>query len=317
MFLAFAGWLWGQTPVAQPGPTPAGTDRFRSDYVLGAYDRLSVKTTDMEDAERIVRISGNGSVTLPMAGTIQAAGMTVEQFQSALIERLKPFVKQPQVWVDVIEFHSQPVSITGAVRNPGVYQLEGRKTLVEMLSMAGGVREDAGPRIRVTRRPEFGKIPLAGAVEGGGGTSFAEVRLKAITESASPGENPEIKPHDIIAVPRAPMVFAVGEVKKSGGFVMAERETISVLQVLSFAEGLTPSASPGNARILRKAAGVDRNEISVDLKRILNGKSKDVPLEPDDILFVPNATGKRAALRALETAIQTGSGMLIWRGGRF
>ena len=291
LVILMAGSLLGQPPATQPVRPPSAADRFRSDYVLGAFDRLSIRTSDIEETERTVRISEKGAVHLPMAGTIQAAGMTIEQFQNTLIEKLKPFVRQPQVWVDVIEFHSQPVSITGAVRNPGVYQLEGRKSLVEMLSMAGGVREDAGSRIRLTRRPEFGKIPAAGATQTGDGTCVAEVRLKAITESAVTDENLEIKPHDIIAVPRAQMVFAVGEVKKSGGFMLAERETLSVLQVLSFAEGLTQSAAPGSARILRKSEAPERSEIAVDLQKILKGKSRDVLLAPDDILFVPNATG--------------------------
>jgi polysaccharide export outer membrane protein len=109
-------------------------------------------------------------------------------------------------------------------------------------------------------------------------------------------------------------VYVVGEVKKAGGFPLNERQSISVLQALSLAEGTTPDAAPGASRILRgHGSTAGRQEIPVDVKRILSGRMPDVALEPDDILFIPGSTGKKVAMRGVEAAIQLGTGILIWR----
>jgi polysaccharide export outer membrane protein len=110
------------------------------------------------------------------------------------------------------------------------------------------------------------------------------------------------------------MVYVIGDVKHSGGFVLTERESMSVLQALSLAEGLNGTADARHARILRLKHDADqREELAVDVKDVLNGKKPDVALRGDDILFVPGSTGKKASLRAIEAAIQTGTGLAIWR----
>jgi polysaccharide export outer membrane protein len=109
------------------------------------------------------------------------------------------------------------------------------------------------------------------------------------------------------------MVFVIGEVRRSGGFVLGEHQSISVLQALSMAEGLNGAADARHARILRLKGNADqREETAVDVKGVLRGKKSDVALRGDDILFIPSSTGKKAALRAIEAAIQTGTGMAIW-----
>jgi polysaccharide export outer membrane protein len=123
-----------------------------------------------------------------------------------------------------------------------------------------------------------------------------------------------MKPYDIISVPRAETIYVIGQVQKSGGFVLNDREEVTVLQALSMAGGLDRTAQPQHARILRRQPGAStRTEIAVDLTRILNGKVPDVPMESEDILFVPNSLPKKAAIRALETAVQIGTGVAIFR----
>jgi polysaccharide export outer membrane protein len=142
----------------------------------------------------------------------------------------------------------------------------------------------------------------------------AELNLKRIMEAKNPEENIQIFPNDVISVPKAEMVYVIGEVKRSGGFVLGEHQTMSVLQVLSLAEGLNGTADSRHARILRLKRDADqREEMAVDVKDVLNGKKADIALRADDILFIPGSTGKKAALRAVEAAIQTGTGMAIWR----
>jgi polysaccharide export outer membrane protein len=136
------------------------------------------------------------------------------------------------------------------------------------------------------------------------------VNLKEIMEGKNPEENIQIFPHDVISVPKAEMVYVIGDVKRSGGFVLGEQESISVLRVLSLAEGLGPSSQAQNSRILRvNPNGEQRTEIPVNIKAILSGKKKDIPLQRDDILFVPDSTGKKVLARAVEATIQAA----IWR----
>jgi polysaccharide export outer membrane protein len=133
-------------------------------------------------------------------------------------------------------------------------------------------------------------------------------------DAKTPEENIQILPHDVITVPKAEMVFVTGEVKKSGGFILGERQSMSVLQAVSLAEGLGQTADKKHAKILRLNPGADqRVEIAVNLKGILEGKSSDVTLQGNDILFIPGNAGKKVALRVIEAAIQTGSGVAIYR----
>jgi polysaccharide export outer membrane protein len=205
--------------------------------------------------------------------------------------------------------------VLGAVNTPGVHQVQGHKTLLEMVAMAGGIRSDAGYSVRITRELQWGCIPLPNAqLDASGKFSVAEVDLKKIMEAKNPEENVQIFPHDVISVPKAEMVYVIGEVRRSGGFVLGEHQTISVLQALSLAEGLGGTADTRHARILRLKRDADqREEMPVDVKDVLNGKKPDIALQGEDILFIPGSTGKKAALRALEAAIQTGSGLAIWR----
>ena len=303
--------LLAVTAWAQPGEP----EQLRSSYVLGPEDQIVIRALDAEEiSDKPLRIDMNGYIRLPLAGRVRAAGLTIEQLEAELVSRLKAYLQKPDVAVSITEFRSQPVSVLGAVKNPGVHQLQGRKTLVEILSLAGGLNTDAGRSVKITRRQEWGKIPLrSAAADSSGQFSVAEVSLKAILEATNPEENIVIRPNDVITVPRAEMVYVIGQVQRAGGFVLNERENISALKALSLAGGLDKSSSPRNARILRGAGGANRMEISLDMKKILEGKAPDVPLQPEDILFVPASTPKKAAIRAVEAAVQIGTGIIIWR----
>ncbi len=262
-----------------------------------------------------VRIDGEGDIEVPLAGRVHVAVLTVQQTERDLDKVLTKYIRNPQVVVNVAEVRSQPVSVLGAVNSPGVHQVQGHKTVLEMLASAGGVRQDAGYSIRITREVEWGCIPLPGAQpDASGKFSVAEVNLRKIMDAKTPEENIQIFPHDVISVPKAEMVYVIGEVHRSGGFVLGEHKSISVLQALSLAEGLNSGADPRHAKILRLKADADqREELKVDVKDALNGKKPDFPMQGEDILFIPGSTGKKAALRSLEAAIQTGTSLAIWR----
>lgn len=315
--------LLGATAKAQTSASPAKDqqalkceDQARSTYLLGPDDQLEITGPELaEFGTKPVRIDSEGDIQAPLAGNLHVAGKNVQDVEKELNRALSKYIRNPQVVVNVAEVRSQPVSILGAVNTPGVHQVQGRQTLMEMLSLAGGIRQDAGYSVRITREVEWGCIPLPGAkLDASGKFSVAEVDLKKIMEAKDPAENIQIFPHDVISVPKAEMVYVIGEVRRSGGFVLGEHQSISVLQALSMAEGLNGTADTRHAKILRLNHDADqREELPVDVKDLLAGKRKDVNLQADDILFIPGSTGKKVALRTLEAAIQTGTGLAIWR----
>lgn len=298
------------------GTQAAAAAELRSTYLLGPDDQITIRAVEADEmSEKPMRIGGDGYIRLPMIGRVHAAGLTVEQLENELMARLKDFIREPEVAVTVTEFRSQPVSVIGSVKNPGVHQLQGRKTLIEILSLAGGLADDAGGVVKVTRRLEWGRIPLAGAADDPTGHfNVAEVRLNNILRARNPEQNIVVRPNDVISVPRAEMVYVTGQVVRSGAFVLNERESMTALQALALAGGCDRAASPQNARILRAVPGqAARVEIAIDLRKVLANRGEDIAMKANDILVVPNNVPKQAALRAIEAAIQTGTGIAIWR----
>lgn len=285
-------------------------------YVLGPDDQIAIHIVDMDEiSDKPVRVDPNGYVDLPLVGRVRAAGSTVEQFKVNLTKVVKRFVTEPQISVNVTEYKSQSVSIIGAVNSPGVHQLSSPKRLIEVLSLAGGMRPEAGSKLRLTRQAEWGMLPLPGAKRDQSGQfSTAELNMDELTSSKHPAENIRIYPNDIISVAKAELVYVVGEVKKAGGFTLQSHETMSLLQAVSLAEGLQPNASAKKAKIIRPAgAHGEVNEIAVDLRGIMQGRTPDMTLHANDVLFVPNNVPRSAGLRAAEMALQVAAGVAIYR----
>jgi polysaccharide export outer membrane protein len=291
---------------------PDGT----AEYVLGADDQLKIWALGIEEiTDKPIRIDPSGDIDLPLIGKVHAAGLTLKQLKAELERRFAREVRQPQVSIDIVEFGSQPVSVMGAVNHAGVIQLRGRKSLSEVLSLADGLRQDAGPRINISRQMRHGPIPLPSAkTDASGKFSVAEVEVKGLLAGTSPAENILICSQDVITVPSAEKVFVMGEVRKPGPVVLNESESISVLQALSMAEGYVPLAKLQDSKIVRLVPGTkERNEIPVDLRKVLAGKAEDIAMRPNDILVVPPNGPKKAAARAVEAAIQMATGVVIWR----
>ena len=294
-------------------PVAAATQSSTDDgagSVLGPNDQITIRALDAEEiSDKTYRVSSSGDLTLPMIGTLKAAGLTVGQLESEVASALQKYIRHPKVAISVTEFHSQPVSVIGAVTTPGIVQLQGKKTLVEVLSMAGGLRNDSGQSVMITRQKEWGSLPLPGArTDATEQFSVAEVKLKDVLDARNPEQNIMIRPNDIISVPRAEIVYVLGAVKRAGRFVLNERDALSVLQAVSLAEGLERTAAPQKAKILRISPGATRRaEVLLDLKKIFSGQTADVILQPDDILFIPDSAQKRAVLRTLEALMSIGT----------
>jgi polysaccharide export outer membrane protein len=262
----------------------------------------------------VIRIDHQGNIRLPLAGRIEAAGRSVEGLETEIVKRLSGIMNAPEVSVSVAEYRSHPVSVLGAVRNPGVYQVTGPKTLFEVLSLAGGLNPDASNRIKIMRATSAGPLPLANASSDKTGEFYtAELNVKSVMEAKNPEENINVLSNDVITVPKADMVYVVGAVHKSGGFPLSEKEEISVLQAVSLAEGLDSVAKTSGARILRQLSpGAQRTEVAVNVQKILDGRAQDVPLQANDILFIPNSLAKSASMRILNAALQAGTGVAIY-----
>jgi polysaccharide export outer membrane protein len=297
--------------VNSPAPGAAA-----SDYVLGPGDQISIIVADLEDdfTDKTFRVDMSGDLSVPFAGRLHAAGLTTQTLEQEIETRLAKIIKEPHVVVGIAEFHSQPVSVLGEVNRAGEYQVQGQKKLLEAISLAGGFTETVGNTVTITRELRWGRLQLPSARDDATGQfSIASVSVKSILHSTSPEQNIQVMPGDVISVSKAEIVYAVGSVTKPGGYPMGQDETLSALQVISLAQGLLNTASTQNAKIIRLVPGsAMHTELPVNLKRLLEGRAADVPLQPGDILFVPNSTAKTASYRSLQAIINAATGVAIY-----
>jgi polysaccharide export outer membrane protein len=302
-----------------------------SDYRIGPEDLLQISFFEAPELDRTVRVSANGQISLPLVAPLQAAGLTSRELEVVVQELLRrSYMKDPHVAVFVKEMQSHPISVFGAVKKPGVFQIRGPKRLIEVLSMAEGLSEDAGDTVVVMRQAHSANDPT---VKGGAATAQApngadartattgstgaetlNLNLKSLLNSGDAASNALIYPGDVVKVTPAGVVYVVGEVKKPGGFMLKTNENISVLQALSLAEGLTRTSARSRVRIIHTdtIAGT-RTETPINLNKILAGKMADPILQPKDILFIPNSTGRSVLYRGAEAALGVGTGLAIYR----
>jgi polysaccharide export outer membrane protein len=313
---------------------------LREDYQIGPEDLLEISVLEAPDLNRTVRVSDDGAISLALLGSIQVAGMSTRELQADLQDRLRrTYMKDPQVGVFVQEMRSHPVSVFGAVEKPGVYQIRYAKPLIEILSMAQGLANDAGDTVIVMRHqgatpaPAFASlssssptlttdqpvgiaIPAPGpsglAIGESSATESITINLKDLLDSGNPRSNVLVYPGDLVKVSRAGIVYVVGQVHKPGGFVLKTNENISVLQAIALAEGVTPNAKGKEARIfVASGANEQPKEVAINLDKIMAGKAPAPILKPDDVLFIPNSAGKET-LHVLE---QSTAGIVGALGG--
>jgi polysaccharide export outer membrane protein len=292
-----------------------GQETAPSDYILGPNDQISLSVPNLDEMSgKPTRIDMDGEINIPIAGHIRAAGLTAGQLETEIETLLRNQLNKPHVIVSISEFRSQPVTLLGAINSPGVHQLEGRKTLFEMLSLAGGLRSDSGNTVKITRELKWGRIPLPNAKDDSTRQyTVASVSVKSIINSTDPAENIVIKPNDIITVSKADLIYVIGSVKRPGGYVLGQDESMSALQVLSLAEGLDKTAAGAKATIMRTTPGSgNRTEIRINLSKLMAGKVPDLQMKSDDILFVPNSAAKTVLTRGSEAAIAVGTGIAIY-----
>jgi len=309
----------GQQPPAETGQNPSQTspprelppDSIRPNYQLGPNDQILVRCPQAEELnEKPFRIDSEGYINLPLVGRVRAGGMSQQELEAELVKRLKEYIRDPQVIITVTQFRSEPVFFIGAFVRPGIYGLQGRRTLVEMLVSVGGLQTDASRHIKVTRRAEYGPIPLPNAVEDPEKKiSTVEISMGSLREQVNPAEDIILQPFDVISVERAELVYINGEVAKTSAIALGERDSISLLQAITQAGGLTRDAKKSQVRILRPIVNTTRRaEIDIDVNDIYSGKANDFPLLPNDVLYVP---------RSYKRTIWTTVGQLIIGNGPY
>jgi polysaccharide export outer membrane protein len=312
------------------------------DYVLDSGDLLNIEVFDVPELTREVRVSESGLISLPLLPVkVQAAGLTAFQLEDKLAELLlaNGLVSHPQVTVAVKEQHGQPITVTGAVRTPMVIQAVREMTLLEVLARAGGIAQDAAGQILVTRTrspilasmQEFGTVTTAEVADAEtraatgsdaeplASTESAEsptvrIGLSDLLDTGDPKYNLIVRGGDVVSIPRAGVVYAVGAVQNPGGFVMSnDRQQLTVLKVLALSGGLTTTAKGKNAVIIRQSAEREQRQVPVNLERILAFKDEDPLLLQSDILFVPNSGSKQVMGRVAQTALGLASGVALVR----
>jgi len=258
-------------PLLRPGAT---------DYRIGRQDLLEVTVFDVEDLDQTVRVADDGSITMPLLGRLVAGGLTKGELEIKIAGLLgERFVHDPQVTVFVKEYQSRRVAVSGAVKNPGTYEMLGQKTLLEMLSMAGGLGQEVGKQIIIFRqRPD-------------GGTQRIPIDLEQLVYQADPLLNHVVAPGDIIYVPSIEKIriYVNGAVKNPNLYEVPRDVPVTVLRAITLAGGTTDRAALKKVQIMRNDPDGTHAVLQVDLKKIKQGKAEDTILQAEDIVLVREA----------------------------
>jgi len=278
---------------------------------IGPNDLVALSVYQAPEFTRTVRVGAEGRLRLPMVKqTIRAEGLLPSELEAAVAEALihEQILVDPVVTISIVEYHSRPISVAGAVKKPTTFQAIGAVTLLDALTRSEGLTQDAGPEILVTRRQPGPDGDLVSLVQ--------RIPVSGLIDAADPELNLRLYGGEEIRVPEAGRIFVVGNVKKPGSYPVKDASDTTVLKMLALSEGLAPFAGK-QAYIYRREDGTGtKNEIAIELRHIMDRKAPDVPLQPQDILYIPDNRGRRISLTALERAIAfgtaTASGVLIW-----
>jgi polysaccharide biosynthesis/export protein len=252
-------------------------------------DLIGLAVYDAPELTRTVRVGPDGLIDLPLLKEhIRAEGLLPGELETTIAGALKEerILIRPVVTVTIVEYHGRNVSVMGAVRKPVTFQVTGATTVMDALARAEGITNDAGPELLLVHpgQPDVRKI-----------------NVNELMAGDNPGLNVLLEGGEELRVPEARKIYVVGNVKKPGAIPVRDNSQSTVLKLLAIVEGLTPY-SANRAYILRNdSATGQRREIPIELKKILARKSPDLALMPDDILYIPDNSGKRDALEAAKT----------------
>ncbi len=280
---------------AQPNTSPVGSAKPEDQkYRIGTGDILEIRVFNKPQFSRDnIRVGSSGGIRMPfLKEDVKAVCKTEQQLADEITELYKEYLRSPQVDVFVKEFNSQPVAITGAVRQPSRFQLRSRVRLLELMPLVGGLTEKAGPSVQVMHTvSEFVCEEKAKTNEDdtvAGAISSYELRKLMSGDEKS---NPYVRPGDIVSIAEAESAFIVGNVYHPSEVLL--KEPITVTRAIAMAGGVLPDSKTDKIRIQRQTSDTEKTEIFVDIKAINKKQAPDVLLQAGDIVDVPTAQGKR------------------------
>ena len=262
--------------------TAEAVSNAHSTLLISPGDELEITVYGAPDLSEHTRVGSGGSISMPLIGNVRIAGLTSSEAEAAVENQLRVnnILNDPQVSLFVKEYTGSGISVAGEVAKPGFYSALGPHRLFDVLQAAGGPTEKASNKVVISHR--------------------GQEEVTTINLSKDPAQlvtsNIELQPGDTVVVPKAGIVYALGEVNKPGGYVMNSTGGVTVLQLVAVAGGTTHLASAGKTRLLRKTA-TGFHEQQIDLKKLLRGQTHDVAVSDEDILYVPTS-GVKSALNA-------------------
>jgi polysaccharide export outer membrane protein len=276
---------------------------------VGPDDLLALSVYDSPELTRTVRVDADGNIRLPMLrDPIQVRGMVPSQLESAIARALTKgnVLVDPVVTVTIVEYQSRPVNVVGAVKNPLVFQATRPIPLLDAIARAGGIREDAGSDIVVSKE----------AMQDGKPTRITQtIPVRKLIDNADPSLNVMLHGGEEVLVPEALKIYVVGNVRKPGAYPVRSDEETTILQLLALSEGLAPYSAKV-AYVYRRAPGGAKTELPVELGKIMKRKSPDVPLQANDILYIPDNKGQRLTAQTIDRlaglGTATATDYIIW-----
>ena len=271
--------------------------------LIGADDLISISVYDSPELTRTVRVGSDGMIRLPLLRKpIMATGNIPSELETKVADALRGerLIVDPVVTITLVESRSRPISVTGRVRTPISFQASGSVTLLDALTRAGGLDADAGPEILVQRPAADGGLGLV-----------TRVPVKGLIEQGDPGLNMKLQGGEEIRVPEAGRIYVVGNVKAPGAFKMIDQNDTTILKMLAVAGGTTAYATKDAYIYRREANGTGKNEIPVELSKILARKAPDVQLQANDVLYIPDNKGRRMTMTTLDKLLMVSGGAVI------
>ncbi len=274
---------------------------------IGPDDLVALSVYNSPEFSRTIRVGPDGTLRLPMLKEkVKADGLLPAQLETVIAEALKgeQLLVDPFVTVTMVEYHSRPISVAGAVKKPVTFQAVGQVTLLDALTQAEGLSPEAGGEILISRPSPDGDKKSS---------LVQRIPVKGLIDAADPELNVKLFGGEDIRVPEVGKIFVTGNVKKPGMYPVHDSADTTVLKALALSEGLMPYTG-SFAYIYRPDDRTNgKNEIQIDLKKILSRKAPDVQLQARDILYIPDSSGKRNLDKFWGVGASTASGLLIWR----
>jgi polysaccharide biosynthesis/export protein len=293
--------LFAVLASSQASRPPAEMGSNLPAQAIGPNDMVAVSVYGAPELTRTIRVGADGLIRLPMLTTrIKAAGLYPADLETAIAKAIEAdqILVDPFVTVTIAEYQSRPISVAGAVKAPLVFQAEGPTTLLEAISRAQGLSENAGPEVVVSRVQTGLDGKLAPVVQ--------RIPVRGLIDNADASLNMVLTGGEEIRVPEAEKIYVVGNVKRPNAFRVQNASGSTVLQLLALCEGLAPYSAKV-AYIYRPDGSGNKKEIAVPLQKIMRRQAPDFAVIANDIFYVPDNTAKRLTMTALDKIVSFGS----------